>query len=514
MPTATSPLQNSGSSDSPVWRQLLPAIAIFLILATLAAVTKLPSSEEGSFSDPARNLLRHGSFGTTVIEAKGIWIEGIDRYTYWIMPLHPLLQSAWYLVWGDSLFSLRALSILFGLGGLASWYLILRRTTGDADMARLGALLLAVNYVYINSATYGRMDMMAAALNFAALAAYLVLRERSLERAFLISHTLAAAAGMTHFLGLCGWVAVLMATAWMDGLRPGSWRRALRLWGLAAIPYLAAGAAWSLYITRDFPLFRRQFGGNATAGGRMEALANPLSGLLRELTGRFATGYGLGTQSSGHASAAVMLKATVLVVYALALVCYLVWPRLQRQPGVGMLLAITGAIFALMSVIDGQKLTIYLVHIVPYLSALTAIWLVLLWRWRTVPRAVLAGVVLALMAVDAGGVLLRARLRLYQQDYLPVTAMLRERAAPSDLIVGRANLYFGLGPAYRLKDDIRLGFYSGSRPEWIVVEEEYRQAFELYRKNEPEIGAFIDRRLGEEYQPVFSSQSFQLYRRK
>ena len=493
---------------------LWPALLVFLAFAVLAAATKLPSSEEGSFSDPARNLLRVGSFGTTIIEAKGIWIEGIDRYTYWIMPLHPLLQAAWYQVWGASLGSLRGLSIAFGVLGILSWFLILQRTTGQWSTARLGALLLAGNYVYLNSATYGRMDMMAAALNFAGVAAYLFLRERNLAQAMLVAHALIAAAGMTHFLGLCGLLALLVTIAFTDGVRFGSWRQAAKLWSLAAVPYLVAALGWGLYISRDFPLFLRQFRGNATAGGRMDAFANPLAGLMREFTERFAVGYGFGAQSAGHASPAVILKATVLLVYVAALLSFAFSRRLRGLPGSRLLLTMTGAVFALLSLLEGQKLTIYLIHIVPFLSALTAVWLAHCWREKPLPRVATALIVMGLLGIDLGGVLLRARLRLYQTDYLPVIALLRERAQTSDLILGRANLIFGLGSGYRLKDDIRLGFYTRSQPQWIVVDEEYRQAFALYRRNEPQIGSFIDGRLQQEYDLLFKSISFEVYRRR
>jgi hypothetical protein len=487
---------------------------MFLGLAAIAALTKLPSSEEGSFSDPARNLLHHGTFGTTVVEGRGIWIEGIDRYTYWIMPLHAVLQAGWYSAWGESLWSLRALSILFGLAGILSWFLILRKITGKDGIALTGALLLACNYVYINSATYGRMDMMAAALNFGALAAYLTLRERSLTRAFVAAHSLTAAAGMTHFLGLCGLAALLTATVWNGDARHGSFKRTARLWLWAALPYGIAGVAWLSYITRDFPMFLRQFGGNAQAAGRMAGLTQPWNGFLREFTERFAAGYGLGAQSAGHASPAVLAKLVVLLIYGAAVLSFAAWPRLRRERGAKLLLTLTTVVFGLMTLVEGQKLTIYLIHIVPYLSALTAVWLYSMWQWRTLPQPLIAALLVGMLGVDAGGVLLRGRIRQYQNDFEPMMAELRHRGKPGELVLGRANLVFGLSSALQLKDDIRLGYYTRSKPQWIVVEEEYREAFDLYRRNEPEIGAFIDQRLQSEYDQVFETQSFQLYRRK
>src|SRR6185295_9082725 len=93
--------------------------ALFLFLAFASAYTRRPWCDEAWFADPAFNLLTKGTMGTTVLEPSGHYRHpiGIQQHTYWIMPLHILLQTAWYKMAGFSLGSLRTLSILFGLSG-------------------------------------------------------------------------------------------------------------------------------------------------------------------------------------------------------------------------------------------------------------------------------------------------------------------------------------------------------------------------------------------------------------
>src|SRR5581483_11492897 len=111
---------------------------------------------------------------------------GLARHTYWVMPLHLLLQAAVYKVFGFSLFTLRGISIVWALGALVSWFFIVRVLTRNSGTAALAAALLGTDYVFILRAADGRMDMMSASLAYAGLAAYLLLRNRSLSLAILV----------------------------------------------------------------------------------------------------------------------------------------------------------------------------------------------------------------------------------------------------------------------------------------------------------------------------------------
>ena len=87
-------------------------LAIYLALSVGTALTEIPITDEGYFANPAFNLMSKGSFATTMLETIGTPFEGIDRHTYWIMPLEPLALSIWYRVFGFGVFSTRSLSIV------------------------------------------------------------------------------------------------------------------------------------------------------------------------------------------------------------------------------------------------------------------------------------------------------------------------------------------------------------------------------------------------------------------
>src|ERR1700730_12917945 len=91
-------------------------LAVFLVLAIATAVTKEPWCDEGWFASPARNLAFQGFMGTTVLDpASGTpylstrtRVDGIDRYTYWVMPLYLVTEAGWYRVVGFGLMRMRA----------------------------------------------------------------------------------------------------------------------------------------------------------------------------------------------------------------------------------------------------------------------------------------------------------------------------------------------------------------------------------------------------------------------
>src|SRR5260370_26767829 len=100
-------------------------IIVFLALSFGAVKTARPYRDEAFVSNPAYNLAVHGYMGTTVFETAvsperaaeidagtqllpGLVgrpnstaamigkLRGIEKHTYWIMPLHLLAQAGWY----------------------------------------------------------------------------------------------------------------------------------------------------------------------------------------------------------------------------------------------------------------------------------------------------------------------------------------------------------------------------------------------------------------------------------
>src|SRR5213079_1415787 len=89
---------------------------------------------------------------------KEVKLTGIDRHTYWAMPLNLLLNAAIFRIAGFGVVSMRLLSLCWGALALLAWWSILGRLTGDATLAAGAAALIATDFHFQMQAADGRMD--------------------------------------------------------------------------------------------------------------------------------------------------------------------------------------------------------------------------------------------------------------------------------------------------------------------------------------------------------------------
>src|SRR5271155_3899894 len=118
---------------------MLAVLVVYVVSCAGSIRTTLPWCDEGWFADPAYNLLARGVMANSTLdptfEFGAVRVTGIDRHTYWIMPLYILAQSAWYRLIGFDLFSMRTLSLVWGLAALAAWYFALLALLRDRAIA-------------------------------------------------------------------------------------------------------------------------------------------------------------------------------------------------------------------------------------------------------------------------------------------------------------------------------------------------------------------------------------------
>lgn len=478
-------------------RLALIVLALYLVLALTSAASKAPWVDEGWFASPAYNLITHGHMATHVLEPAGTWLEGIDHYTYWIMPADILAQAAWYKVFGFNLFTMRALSVAWGLFALAALYWVVRHLTNDARLAALAAALLALDYGFVQFTSSGRMDAICVATGLAGLAAYLSLRRRSLVAAVLASQAFVALSGLTHPLGLLPFLGLLYLTLRLDRRRL-RWRHAL--WAVA--PYVAGVLAWGVYIAQAPRLFLAQFGGNINGihgADRGWAFTNPLQALSAE-PWRYLDFYGLGSESVGLARFKILLLATFV---AALLGCF----AARKREGERELLALTLITLASLFLFEGHKNPIYLIHVLPYLTLCLAVALRRVWeRW---PRASACLVVCYLLAQVSGVALVIWRDE-YRRDFLPVVGQLR---SCDGLVMGSAELAFGLGFDSGLVDDWRLGYHSGKRPDVVVMGKQYDGMIAGLKVREPEAYEYAVRLLSG-YETAFEGGAYRVLVRR
>jgi len=440
-------------------------LAAFVLIASLAAAAKAASNDEGFVANQSWTLATEGRMAVTIIIDKVRPGAGTDHRAYWIAPLQPVLQAGWFLAFGRSLFAMRFFTIIFGVVALVAFFLFLDRLSGRRAVSLAGAGMLALSYVFLDTGSYGRMDMMAAALGLSGWAAYVCWRRDQFDRAIFISQTLIVMSGITHWCGLLWAVGLMLLTVGWDVRR-----LRLRHLGLAAIPYVVGGLAWGAYIWQDPAEFRRQFFANATASGRMSGLSAPWMGVWREFVERYPVSYGLRSHTAGNRGP-IFLKACILAAYLGAILTSLFWKQMRERPERNILLLLTGIFFLLLGVLEGQKLSLYLIHIIPLYTALLAMVVGVLWERRTVPRWLMVVALTGILLVDAGGMVYRIRHNPIGTLYLPVGQALRQYAPPGSIVYGHNSLYFVIDDQYKYRDDSYLGFQDGKIPDYYIMEE-------------------------------------------
>ncbi len=486
---------------------ILPILLLFILLAVLSAHVNLPGTDEAWFASPALNLITNGNFGTSVLDPTAAFrknnLTGIDRHTYWIVPLYPLVQAAWDRVAGFGLMHVRYFSAFWELVAMWAWYRILTMVSGDRRVAVLALGLMAVDFTFVLAASWGRMDMMAAALGCAGLAVYLSLREEHLVRAILVSQACVAGAGLSHPLALGYFAGLAALTLYRD------WRRIRFPHVMAAcVPYLVGAAGWGLYISQAPHDFILQFGGNAA--GRGVPLSDPAALLYGQFVERFWYMFGMAPDTRGLSH----MKVLILAVYAAGILGALCNREIRRHAGYRTLL-VTGAVtLTVMMAIDNEAQSFYLVHFVLWMIAFTAIAIVWYWDRRSVPRWALVAVLALVVLVQLATIGRRVSQRAYSTVYLATTDYLKRHANSQAIVMGSAELAFELGFAGNLVDDPRLGYRSGKRPGFIVIDQNrYAEWIPQYEQREPDTYRYIHDMMAREFHQVLDNPAYKVYAR-
>lgn len=490
--------------DSPLVTALILALYLGLGLAT--AFTRSPWQDEAWFGSPALNLARHGFLGTTILDPasstwKSVVLTGIDQRTYWVMPLSLLLNSAVFFVFGFGPLAMRVPSLMFGLLFLLAWRIILRRLGAPSAAVVLALLLIAVDYHFQSQAADGRMDSMTAGLGYAAIAAYLVLRERRFAAAILLSQTLASAACFTHPNGALLALLLAVTTLYLD-------RRRLRvaLVATAAVPYLAMAAGWGVYIAQDPAAFRAQLGGNAA--GRGPTITAPLAALKLELTNRYLWNFGLAPWSSLSGRLNLYPLLTMLAGVGLCLAVR----EIRNHPGYRLLLLWTGLTVVYLTWFEGLKTQFYLIYLTPLYVVLCAIAAAWLWEHRPRTRVPVAAALALLVLLQGTRTVAIAARRPWQTSFTPAVRYLERHYTPATFIMGNGALMFGLGPDWNLLDDFRLGYNTGKRPDVIVLDESWDDRIGMLRELHPEIWHYTQGILAG-YREVYNQAKYRILER-
>jgi hypothetical protein len=470
----------------------LATLLVFFVLALILAATRPPQSDEGHFANAGAAIASRGRF---VMPMWTPWISTLDQRVYSNMPLYFLTLGAWFKAFGVSWMTFRALSALFGVVMVASLLSMLRSVSPERGTFVAGLVLLGLNYDLINLSS-ARYDVMTAALSAAGIATYLLLRERSLERALLVANTFLAAACMTHPFALFGMIGLATFVLMLD-LR----RLRFRHVALTAAPYVVALLAWGAYIARDPAMFRAQFAENAS--GRLQGHLGPLGMISAEIRERW-----LGRFAGWRAGAPPLMRVKVLllVAYVAGIVGCISLRSIRRNPRARALVTYTLLALLLLMVADAHRWYVYLIYVLPPLALCLALVTNELskhggWR-RWTANAALA----AYGLFGVASVAYRAKLDVHHRAFLPAVQYVKSRLHDDELVMAGGEFGMGLDFEKHVLDDPWIGYRNHRVPDFIVLSTDGQSTLDAYVAADSGFRRYVDS-LKTTLKPVFESEA-------
>jgi hypothetical protein len=99
----------------------------------------------------------------------------------------------------------------------------------------------------------------------------------------------------------------------------------------------------------------------------------------------------------------------------------------------------------------------------------------------------------------------------YRNEYLPAASYLKQHGTAGSLIMANGEFAFEFGFDGRLVDDVRLGYFSGKRPEFYVRDVWYSDWLERAETRDPAVYRHVSEALMEHYHEVFRNPSYTIY---
>lgn len=494
---------------SPLHKWCVAAIfVLFSILTSVGANTLLPQTDEAVYANPGYNLTYNGHTGTTLYELRGYMPESMSRHTYWQFPLYFFVTAAWYKVFGFGLFQVRLLSILFGLVSITSWYWIVRRLSGSPTAGLFAMAFTALDFFFVLGAATGRMDMLCCGLGSAALATYVILRERSTAQAIFWSHLLATFCIMTHGAGVLYWVALVWLILPLVR-RPLSWK----LFAAAVVPALFGMLLWGLFILKDPAGFREQMQRSiellsgywdTTGLSRYSWLRSLQLEWIYRYQGPFGLGPGVGI--------AQRLKALVLLAYVAPILGVLFSKRVRHSPGLAPLAVMTLIAAGYLGLASPSKFYYYLPHVTVFMAASFGAFLCWLLDLKSRRQRLIYAAAIVVAAVQLGGILYRVRQDPYHRSYLPMVEIVRKHSTPHSIIMAPGEVWFTVEHDRYMIYDPSLGYRSSMVPSIIVWSKTERELQAKHKLSAPLLYQHVQRLL-DTGRLIFEDENYQVYRR-
>jgi hypothetical protein len=126
-------------------------------------------------------------------------------------------------------------------------------------------------------------------------------------------------------------------------------------------------------------------------------------------------------------------------------------------------------------------------------------------------KFVSVGILAAVILIHSGTNLLRFRRDLYHNNYTVAGNFLNQNAQPNDSVMASSEFWFLLNYKENLIDDYRLGFLTGKRADFIVMD---NSRYKDWSKNQPDAHQYIENLLQNNYTVVYEDEIYQVYKIK
>lgn len=165
--------------------------------------------------------------------------------------------------------------------------------------------------------------------------------------------------------------------------------------------------------------------------------------------------------------------------------------------------------------LDGMKQHYYMIYITPTLTAILAVFINWLWSQNKPLKLLSAGILLVFIGIHSSANFLRFKRDDYHANYLAVGNVLNQNAQPHDLIMASSEFWFILNHKENLVDDYRLGYLTGKKPAFIVMDSpRYKDWFANLAERENATYQFIENTLRNDYLIIYEDETYQIYKRK
>jgi hypothetical protein len=204
----------------------------------------------------------------------------------------------------------------------------------------------------------------------------------------------------------------------------------------------------------------------------------------------------------------VTAKICIPLAYLAILGIAMAYQRQQLEIRALLLLCVTD--FVLLALFNVRGKINYFVHVMPLLTVLAVL---LAWRSQLLPRDLRLAVIACcavLLLVNGARLVHSVRHDAYRTNYLPVQRVLRALIPPEATVFAQAEWAFALGFERVLHDDV-LGFRSGTRLDYLVIDGKQQYDIDIYSQTLPGFRRYSQLLLTDEYALVHQDALVRIY---